>query len=389
MKYLFVVPYFVPAYSYGGPVKGVYARAVHLAARGHEVTVCTSDVLDAHGRYQGPLHEVREGVEVVRFRVLSNFLAYRFNYFRVWGYRKWLSQHAGDYDFIFLHDFFTQFTADGARICASAGVPYSVTPHGVLNPTRVEAKRWIKQFFLARKRHILKHAHFAVALTREEELVLQGHIDHKRIERIPNGVDLQEFVGTEVFRGRFRNRFGLENHPLVLYVGRIHRIKGIDILVRAFSKVLQKIPGARLAIVGPDDGHLSSVKQVIAAEGVGDAVLFTGLQQGDTLKEALADAELYAFTSYDEGLPMSVLEAAASGLPCVISRYCNVPEVAEAGAGYVLENEPQQVAERIITLLQDEKLRTAMGRRGQKMVKEYFTWEAVVERLETLTGATA
>ena len=385
MKYLFVIPYFVPAFAYGGPVKGVYARASGLVRCGHAVTVFTTDVLDARSRNTGPIEKIMTGIKVRYFKVVSNKLAYYLNYYRAWGYRAFLERTIREYDFVFIHDYFTYQTRVTADICSRHGVPYAITPHGSLNPIRLENKYWIKQLFLISNRHIFANCEFVVALTETEKKILSKYKDESTIHVLPNGIDMGEFSDISNYRGGLRHRLGLLDEKLVVFVGRIHHIKGLDILVRAFALVVAEINNARLIVVGPDEGYKSILKRVVSDEGVTNSVQFTGLLNGTELKEVFADADLYVLSSYDEGFPISVLEATASGVPCVISTNCNIPEIGKIGAGYIVENDPEELASRIVEVLKDKVLRQSMSQKGIEMVNRQFTWDSVVERLESLS----
>lgn len=385
MKYLFVVPYFVPAYAYGGPVRGVYARATRLAKRGHTVSVYTTDVLNRHNRYKGPKEISLEGVQVKYFPVVNNKLAYHMNYFRAFGFYRYLKKTIKDFDFVFIHDFFTYQSRKTATLCKTHKIPYFVTPHGVLNPSRLQFRKLVKKLFLITNKHILTSARYAIALTKDEQKVLEQYIPKEKIRIIPNGVDLNDYSNLNSLRGNLRKRLKLEDKKIIVFIGRLHKIKGLDILAHAFKLVLKEVNNACLLIVGPDEGYLMPLKSILTAQGFSSSVKFTGLLEGKNILEALVDADVYAFTSYSEGLPISVLEAAAAGLPCVISKGCNVPEIDTYGAGHVVDNIPEIIAGRIIEILKNDKLRATMGIQSREMVRKQFTWEAVVDKLEELT----
>jgi len=385
MKYLFIVPYFIPAYAYGGPVRGVYARATRLTQRGHTVSVYTTDVLNSQSRYKGPKEILLDGIQVKYFPVVSNKLAYYMNYFRAFGFYKHLKKNINNFDFVFIHDFFTYQSRKTAALCKTHKIPYSITPHGVLNPTRVQFKKLVKKLFLLTNKHILTNACFAIALTKDEEKVLEQYLPKKKIRVIPNGVDLNDYSNLNTLRGNLRKRLKLEDKKIIVFIGRIQKIKGLDVLAYAFRHVLQEVNDACLLIVGPDEGYLMPLKSILIEQGISSSVKFTGLLEGKKLLEALADADVYALTSYSEGLPISVLEAAAAGLPCVISKGCNVPEISTSKAGYVVDNIPEIIANRIIEILKNNNLRATMGIRAQEMVHQQFTWKAVIDKLEDLT----
>lgn len=385
MKYLFVVPYFIPAYAYGGPTKVVYEQATGLAKRGHTVSVYTTDVLNSHCRYQGPKEVSLEGVQVRYFPVVNNKLAYYLNYFRAFDFYPYLKKTINNFDFVFIHDFFTYQSRKTATLCKARNIPYSVTPHGVLGPTHVQFKKLIKKLFLLTNKHILANTDYAIALTKYEQKVLEHYLAKEKIKIIPNGVNLSNYSNLNSLRGNLRKKLQLEDKKIILFVGRLQEIKGLDVLAHAFKLILKEVNDACLLIVGPDEGYLKPLESILTTQGIFSSVKFTGLLKGRKLLETLADADVYALTSYSEGLPLSVLEAAAARLPCVISKGCNVPEIGAFEAGYVVDNIPEVISERIIKLLKNDKLRAAMGIQAREMVRKQFSWEIVIDKLEALT----
>jgi len=385
MKYLFVVPYFVPAFAYGGPVKVVFTQATKLAERGHSVAVYTTDVLDKNSRYKGPRETSIKGVQVKYFPVVSNTLAYHINYFRAFGFYKYLKKTINDFDFVFIHDFFTYQSRKTASLCKTYAIPYSITPHGVLSPVHLQFKKIVKKLYLLTNKHILNNASHAIALTQYEQKILAHYLPQEKIKIIPNGIDLNDYINLSSLRGNLRNRLNLTNKKIVVFIGRLQTIKGLDILAHAFRLVLEKINDANLLIVGPDEGYLTPLQSILTTLGISSSVIFTGLLKEEQLFEVLADADVFALTSYSEGLPISVLEAAASGLPCIISKECNVPEISTFRAGFVVSNEPEIIADRIIRILENDKLRSTMGIRAQEMVRDQFSWKTVIDKIETIT----
>lgn len=385
MNYLFVIPYFVPAYAYGGPVKGVYARATGLAKKGHTVSVYTTDVLDGHSRYKGPKEAQIDGIKIRYFPVISNKLAYYMNYFRAFGFYRHLKKTIHNFDFVFIHDFFTYQSSKTASLCKTHKIPYSVTPHGVLEKNHIQSRKILKKLFLLTNKHILTNADFSIALTTEEQKVLRLYLPEEKIKTIPNGINIDEYTNLKSLRGNLKTKFNLGDKKIILFIGRLQKIKGLDILAHAFQIVLKEINDTCLLIVGPDEGYLKPLKSILKTKGISSSVKFTGLLEGKELLEALADADIYTLTSHSEGLPMSVLEAAAAGLPCVISKGCNVPEINIYKAGYAVDNIPEIIAARIIKILKNDELRTNMGIQSKEMVRKQFTWETVIDKLEHLT----
>jgi glycosyltransferase involved in cell wall biosynthesis len=382
MNILMVVPYFVPAYAYGGPVAVVHKISKELLRRGHTVTVLTTDALNGSQRYDGEKISYVDGIRVIHFKLVSNKLAYYANYYRCFGLSRFLKKHIKEYDLVHLHDYFTYQNKVTVKQCSNNNIPYVITTHGVLNPTRMKIKKSIKKLFILFNKKILRNCQYALALTKDEEKVLGTYLSRKNIKIIPNGIYLNEYEQLERLKGTFKRKFNIKNKKIILYVGRIHKIKGLDILIRSFDELIQKEKECILMIVGPDEGYKSELIKLINELNLKGNVIFTGILNGNELNAAYIDSDIFAFTSYSEGLPMTILEACAFGLPCLLSKYCNVPEVAEFNAGFVVDNSKKVITDKLKRMLTDESLKEQMSLNAKRMIKERFTWEHVVDRLE-------
>ena len=136
---------------------------------------------------------------------------------------------------------------------------------------------------------------------------------------------------------------------------------------------------ARLLIVGPDEGLLPALR---ALAGEDRRIIFTGHLDGDARLGALAAGDIFALPATGEGQPMAALEALAAGMPVVLSPGCNLDEVGEAGAGFVVEATVSSFCEKLRELLLDEGRRRSMGARAQQLVRDRYTWERVAAELE-------
>ena len=151
--------------------------------------------------------------------------------------------------------------------------------------------------------------------------------------------------------------------------------KGIGLLVEAFKAA--DVPGARLVIVGPDEGMLATIQPMLD-----DRIIYTGYLGGSDRLAAFAAADILALPAVGEGLPMVVLEAMAAGLPVIVSPGCNLPEVAQYGAGIQADAALEPLRDALRQLLSDADKRTQMGTAAKALVAERFTWDAVAEQLE-------
>ena len=201
----------------------------------------------------------------------------------------------------------------------------------------------------------------------------------------PNGIDSAPFDTLPDPR-EFLNRFpALENKRVILFLGRLNPTKGLDILARAFSAIARRFPDAVLLMAGPDEeGGQRIMESILRSEGVLDRTLFTGMLTGYDKLAAMSRADLFVLPSYSEGFSIAILEAMAARLPVVITEGCNFPEVAEHGAGFVVEASDRPVTEAVGTLLSNHDLRVRMGEQGRKLVSERYTWRVTATTLADL-----
>lgn len=205
-------------------------------------------------------------------------------------------------------------------------------------------------------------------------MLRQAGYPERQIRMIPNAVDL----------GRFRNplRVGVSVEPVVLFVGRIQPVKGLDVLIDAWARVRRLVPHAKLVIAG-DGAILPQLRERAAERGVTDSVHFPGRI---TQLEAAAMYELadvYVQPSHLEGLPNSVLEAMASGLPIVATRVSGNEDlvVDHANGRLVPAANPDALAAALTELLRDPELVKRMGTESRRLVEEQHAVPAVLSLL--------
>jgi glycosyltransferase involved in cell wall biosynthesis len=219
---------------------------------------------------------------------------------------------------------------------------------------------------------LLKDAARVIAVSRmEAEQYVGSGVNGGKVETIPHGLDLSAFDKLPA-RGAFRRRHGLEDQRIILYLGRVHRIKGLDLLVRAFRELTKSTGSLRLVIAGPDAGYLSTLKKLVADLGVSTKVLFTGPIYGQQKLEAYVDADVYVLPSYYEIFSITVLEACACGTPVVVTDTCGLADVVDGRGGVVAPCDEKRLADAVLTILSDDGLRKQLGDGGKRLVREGF-----------------
>jgi D-inositol-3-phosphate glycosyltransferase len=253
---------------------------------------------------------------------------------------------------------------------------------------------------IAEETRIVADADLVVAATGVERarLVQDYGASPGRITVVPCGVD------TELFRPGARQQaraeLGLDGGPLLLYVGRIAPIKGLETLLQAVARLRASGPAARLLVVGGDtdealDGHEAALRRQAAGLGLDGAVSFVGAQPQERLRAYYVAADVTVLPSYYESFGMVALEAMACASPVIASRVGGLTVTVRDGVtGFLVpEGDAAALAERITTVLVDPDLRWRVGREGVRWAGRH-RWPCVGEavcreyaRLEPRAGA--
>ncbi|GAA1284625.1 GDP-mannose-dependent alpha-(1-6)-phosphatidylinositol monomannoside mannosyltransferase [Pseudonocardia aurantiaca] len=212
------------------------------------------------------------------------------------------------------------------------------------------------------------------------------------LEVLPAGIDAERYRPDPAARARLRSRYGLGAVPLVVCVSRLVARKGQDALVRALPLVRDRVPGARLLLVGdgPDGGRL---RRLAAQVGVADHVVFTGSVPAAEMPAHHAVGDVFALPCRTrgrgldvEGLGIVLLEAAACGLPVVAGESGGAPETVQEGrTGHVVEGRDiPALATTVAGLLADPDRARQLGAAGREWMQGEWAWPGRVARLRAL-----
>ena len=258
--------------------------------------------------------------------------------------------------------------------------------HGMFEPYILKRSRWKKRLvhWLFENRNI-RDVRFWRALTTTEAAQIAATGARQPIAVIPNGLDVADFTRPadldRPIQTPLVERLAKRSRRL-LFLGRIHPKKGLMLLLPAWAKV--QAADWELVIAGPDEGgHLQEVRARAAQLGIADRVIFTGLMQGEEKVRLLHTADLFVLPSFSEGLPMSVLEALACGVPVVATRESNVGDLMSDGAGWECSAAVDSLAEALgQALAATESERAERGSRGRRTIEARYGWPSVVKELE-------
>ena len=380
LRLLHVVPTYLPAVRYGGPIRSVHSLCRELAARGHDVHVFTTNV-DGPDNSAVPLGRPVdvEGVHVTYFP--SSVLRRLY-----WSppMRQALQAQVGGFDLVHVHAVFLWPTWAGARAARARRLPYVMSPRGMLVPELIRRKsRWVKQAWIAliERGNIEAAAAVHTTSTVEAEHLRAVGWSLPPVATIPHGVDdppppsgakLSADVISAVAQG-----------PIVLALGRISWEKGLDRLIAA----LPLVGTAKVVIAGADaGGYVDQLWAEARRLGVADRVIMLPRFIDGADKEALfGAAQVFAMTSLSENFGLAAFEAMRRGVPVLATPDVGMAEIVrEITAGVVVDPSPSGIASGLNSLLSDAAASRAMGEAGRSHVVAHYSWQAVAHRMEEL-----
>jgi len=370
MKILQIIQYFSP--QRGGPVNNVFNLTRYLQQRGHEVDIFTSDE-NFNQEYVKSIHPARV------IALPSYFGLFRYTP----GLEKALKNEISKYDVIHLNNYWSYQNWVVSRCARRMNIPYVLTPHGSLPiMMRGYVRKWLYHILIGNQ-IIQNAAKIIVVSNMEKDQALKRRIPEGKIKIIPNAVTLSEVA--KIKKGAFRTKYNIgKDENIILFLGRIHPIKGVDLLVTAFAELVKKRADVRLFIVGPDENYLDEIKGMVNNLDLGNKVVFTGPLYNDERYTAYIDSDIYVLPSRYEIFAISVLEACASGRPVVVTENQGIADYIRGRAGEVVPFRVDALLQALEKLLGDKNLRAAYGNEGRKMVEDIFSWDKVINQYEQL-----
>jgi glycosyltransferase involved in cell wall biosynthesis len=353
----------------------VHGLAKALVRRGHEVHVYTTNVdgdEDLDVQLGSPIEF--EGVQIHYFPVPA---LRRLYWAPALGRR--LRENMSQFDIVHLHSVYLWPTWAAARTARSCGVPYFISPRGMLVRDLIRKKsRWVKTAWIELiERHSVAaaaaiHVTSEVEATELEPLGLKA----RTVYCIGNGVEWPA-EHSPLSAGPFAR----VPQPYALFLSRINWKKGLDRVIRAWNQVRE----LHLLVVGNDEeDYLPRLRTLAEEQGVADRVHFLG-PASDAAKWSLYEsASVFVLPSYSENFGNVVAEAMAMGCPVVVTPEVGLANlVREVGCGIVCGGDPALIADAINRLAGDTAMRETMGARGKVAIRERLSWDAVSQSMES------
>ncbi len=378
MKILIVTTYMSPIY---GGITKVVEETLEALGKQKEITV---DLLTTNAKLESdPNCPVNTWIQEEGYRVRYHKCIYRDDLIFSFSLLRYLWNHVEEYDIVHIHTIFSPLISVACNICQIKGMPYVITPHGILEPWSLNYKKGKKEiYYKLLDKNNLKKASALQAIASVEKSNLHSLDVNKELFYVPNGLNAEEFSSlpsADIFTEKFPETKG---KTLILFLGRMNPKKGLDLLAPAFAKVKQKYPQLHLVVAGPDKiGFLPTVKKYFQQSNCIEDVTFTGMLTGEIKYAALSAAQIYIAPSYSEGFSMSILEGMASNCACVITTGCNFPEAKEANVAKVVDISVDNIVQSLLWCLDNPQESQNMAIEARKFILNNYTWQEIAKKL--------
>ena len=374
MHIAFVIPAFLPARDFGGPLTILIHTAEKLIQLGHKVTVYTSDASSLTKFNQGlkPVEKIN-GITVKRFPITVSLKGF-------WITPAMYSQMMKD-DFDVMHSLCLRcFQSEvAALVSLRTGKPLFINPFGSMgshqSPTTTDIQKFLHYLHNPMDMIVMKIAKKLIAINKfEREIFKKYRNSDKKIIEIPVGFDPKEFQKNEI---NVREELKIEaNEIMLLSVCRFNKIKGIDTLIEAFSILNQKYKietKVKLVIIGRDDGHANVLRNMIKNNQFNSGIIMLEDKSREFIISSYHACDFFLIPSYYETGPCTILEAFVCKKPVIGSNVGGIPEMIKSGKnGIIVESaNSEKLADEMFFLIKKKNIREKFGDNAYNEIQKY------------------
>ena len=374
MKILQSAPRFNP--MLGGGIDVVFNLSKYMVKRGHEVTIITTNY-----KFDEKFANLveKEGVEIISFRHITNVGSFISSP----DMKKWLAENIKNYDIIHLNGARDYQNIIIYKYAKKYDIHYVLQAHGSV-PISIAWQRLKKIYDLVWGYKILSESSKVIALNYSEaDAYKTMGVNEDKIGIVPNGIDLSKFSDLPK-KGEFRKKYSIEDgEKIVLYLGRLHKSKGVELLIEAFSELTTKLDNLKLMLVGPDDGYRRILEKRAEELKIRDKVIFTGIVPEDEKIRAFIDADVFVTPKF-YGFPITFVESCACGLPIITTNEGDKLDWIHNKVGYVTDYNRDQLKDAILNILTNDKIRQEFSKKAKSLVREDFNWLKIAGQVETV-----
>ncbi len=382
MKILHIVYSLVPDNFRGGISKVVFELGIAQVACGHAVEVYTTNI-NGSDKINVPLDKPR----IINGLVINYYNGIFFPDFSSTDLKESLMKNANKFDVIHSHCNYLSFNRYAANACKLLGVPTFFHTHGCYDPVLIKMgliKRLKKSLYIPTIEVPNMNASSGVFVCNNDELKQLRHYNVKvPLIEISNGTNL---CGTRNLykNNTFRERFNISaDKRFIFYIGRIHPIKQLDLLINAFNEIQSQIPDVILIIAGDRNQCPSYVKKIdviIKKAKIGNKIYWCGyLNESDKI-EALLESTIFSYVSSREGMSIAILEGMALGVPTIVGVGCHMSKAVESEALIECGNSKDELASIYMEVLTNKNLQNKLCHRAQQFTSTFYTWDKIAKK---------
>lgn len=262
--------------------------------------------------------------------------------------------------------------------------PYICSPAGALNI--YGRSKWLKRLFnIIIGQRILANAsgYIAVSSNELDDYEKLG-IKKEKVTLIPNGITEEAYQSKD--STEFRKKCGLEDHPFLLYMGRLNYYKGPDLLLDAFLQIHTKNPQLHLVMAGPDEDMLEPMMKKVKQSGLEERVHYVGFLGGQQKSEALYGCEFVVIPSRFDAMSIVVLEAGITSKPVLMTDTAGFLEVEKGGYGKITKASVSSIAQGVQSLLDEEASHLkSLGENFNRYIVEKYHWDSIIKLFISLS----
>jgi len=370
MNILMVHSSYPPLLYGGGCANSLKSFAEEFVLQGHSVTICTTNKDVQINCDVG--YSIKNGVKIYRFPI---------KYLKRWAFAPrlffFLKERIRSYDIVHIWSIFGFHSFVTANFAKRYGIPFIVSPHGNLSPVAMQKNKLLKTICLKIFEHTSFNETSAIHCSTEidKQWPYLKSISNKNIFVVPIGIHQPP--------AQLSNSNIVLYNNYILFLGRIHQIKGLKFLCDIISTLPNSCKSTKLLLAGPDnDNYLEKILLYAKQKGIFEKIVYVG-NLGEIEKyEYIRKARFLVLPSYSENFGIVVIEAMACGVPVVVSDKCNIKiYVEKANCGFVIPHEIKSFQDKFILLLTNLEVRYSLGQNGLKYYKNNLTIEKAASKM--------
>lgn len=383
LRILHIIPSVSP--KRGGPSKAIIDMVSALRKSGTNAEIATTND-DGDELLDVPIGNLiqHRGVPTRFFKRTSPKISALREFAYCAGFARWLKNNIANYDLIHVHAIFSYCSSRAMQIARKHNIPYVVRPIGQLEQWSLTQSRTRKIAYLKLfEKQNLEFADCVQFTSRSEQHQALELLPKLTSDIIPLGLELPMRIRQA--KVKMEQRWNLQRDvPTLLFLSRLHKKKGLELLLKALAK--QPNQDYQLVIAGEGDRSYTQSLQTLTEQlGLKAACRYVGFVKGAEKKLLLQGADLYTLTSHSENFGIAVLEAMASGTSVLISDQVALSkQVEENKLGFVTELSIEHIQAQLENALEDIDQTQELGRHARTYVKQHFQWSHIAKQLNQL-----